>query len=552
MKIRFVLPVLLAFGVPAFAQINQSVQVTNEYETKFSDFQKLGVESQVPDSLYEFDYSFDYSVFDSPYRGSYEFTPYEIRITPDPMIYDGSRFLLRAGAGYTLRPVLDFYWTAVDRGNFTLGLTNNGSGYCGNYAPRTAASDGSGALGGFDGYDLSDNLSLGGHWIMRGADLRFSLGYDGIFTGAADRSDVFMLGSMNSGHASVELASSEKSRTYFSYKIGAVYRFSADSQLQKYASEGVPAPARLNSNENNLRVYGSVGPVINGKSAFLLDFDFGTESLDNPAGYSDIAANHAVLTPHVAFSLGAFDLDAGANIDYLWNGTSGNFNFSPALHVSVDMFAGAVKAYAGATGGRRMLDAYSLKTINHFHSYLASLPVSCTEKFGAFLGMEGRVGGHFQFDLNGGYSSWSGMPMEYLRSFSFVDADFVRASLDMKWISERIDAEAGIDWRHITRYAAADAFAPSELSGDFSFRYNWLRRIYAGISVAGATSRRTLNTSLAEVPGYVDLGLDFEYRFSSRLGVWMNAGNLLGMKIERHPGYVVDGQYITLGVLLKL
>lgn len=552
MKIRFMLPVLLACGVPAIAQINQSVQVTNEYETKFSDFRKLGVDSQVPDSLYEFDYDFDYSVFDSPYRGSYEFTPYEIRITPDPMSYDGSRFLLRAGAGYSLHPVLDLYWTAVDRDNFTLGLTNNGSGYCGNYAPRAAAADGSGALGGFTGHDFSDNLNLGGHWILRGADLRFSLGYDGIFTGASDPNDVFMLNSLNSGHASVELASAEKSRTYFSYLVGAEYHFGADSRLQKYAQEGQPVPERLNSLENNLRVYGSVGPVVNGRSAFLLDFNFENESLDNPSGYSDLAVSHAVLTPHVKFSLGVFDFDAGADIDYLWDGTSGNFNFAPAVNVAVDMFSGTTKAYAGVSGGREVLSLLDLKSFSHFYSALSPVPTSAREKIGAFIGMEGRIGGHFQYDLRGGYSSRSGMPLEYLRSVSFVDADLVYASLDMKWISERVDAEAGLDWRHVTKYVAADAFAPADLSGDFSFRYNWLRRIYAGISVEGSTARRTLNGSFAETPGYVDLGLNFEYRFSSRLGVWMNAGNLLGMKIEKHPGYVVAGPYITVGVLLKL
>ena len=51
MRIKAILPALLACCAPAVAQnINQSVQVTNEYETKFADFQKLGVDSQVPDS----------------------------------------------------------------------------------------------------------------------------------------------------------------------------------------------------------------------------------------------------------------------------------------------------------------------------------------------------------------------------------------------------------------------------------------------------------------------------------------------------------------------
>ena len=51
---------LVALGAPLAAQnINQSVQVTNDYVTRFADFQKLGPSLQVPDSLYRFDYDFD-------------------------------------------------------------------------------------------------------------------------------------------------------------------------------------------------------------------------------------------------------------------------------------------------------------------------------------------------------------------------------------------------------------------------------------------------------------------------------------------------------------
>ena len=232
------LPALLACCMPAFAQnIRQSVQVTNEYETKFADFRKVELETQLPDSLYDFDYSFDYSVFDSPYRGSYEFTPYEIRITPEPMEYDGSRFLLRAGAGYTLRPVLDLYWTAIRNNELTLGLSNSGRGYYGPYSARPSA-DGT-VLGGFDGHDFSDSFGVSGHYIMRGADLRFKAGYDGIFTG--DGTDA---AGYNSAYAGVRLSSAEKSRTYFAYDIGVGYRYGSDVRTAAAREEGAWPPAK--------------------------------------------------------------------------------------------------------------------------------------------------------------------------------------------------------------------------------------------------------------------------------------------------------------------
>jgi hypothetical protein len=78
----------VALGAPLAAQnINQSVQVTNDYVTRFADFQKQGPVLQVPDSLYRFDYDFDYSVFEYRLRtGAYEFSPYASRHAGGPAL----------------------------------------------------------------------------------------------------------------------------------------------------------------------------------------------------------------------------------------------------------------------------------------------------------------------------------------------------------------------------------------------------------------------------------------------------------------------------------
>ena len=106
---------LLALCAPLGAQnINQTVEVTNDYRTRFADFQKQGPTMTVPDSLFRFDYDFDYSVFETPYRGSYEFSPYRIEVTPEARQRDGSRLYLRAGAGFTFHPQLEFAAQVLD------------------------------------------------------------------------------------------------------------------------------------------------------------------------------------------------------------------------------------------------------------------------------------------------------------------------------------------------------------------------------------------------------------------------------------------------------
>ena len=55
----------------------------------------------------------------------------------------------------------------------------------------------------------------------------------------------------------------------------------------------------------------------------------------------------------------------------------------------------------------------------------------------------------------------------------------------------------------------------------------------------------------AWIPWYINQGLEGEYRIDSRWTVWAEAGNLLGMAIERAPGYIEKGPYVTVGLTLK-
>ena len=158
---------VMALCAPLSAQnINQSVQVTNEYESRFSDFQKTGPSLQVPDSLYRFDYSFDYSVFETPYKGSYEFSPYRISVTPEARLYDGSKFFLRLGAGYTIHPQFEMAWQMLQTPDFAIGVFAEAGGYAGRYSRR-------GVAGTFAGHDLSGRVGLGGQYLRPATRLSY-------------------------------------------------------------------------------------------------------------------------------------------------------------------------------------------------------------------------------------------------------------------------------------------------------------------------------------------------------------------------------------------
>ena len=80
MQMRLYRHILLFFAVAVammqtlMAQnLDPTVEVNRAYEGKLMEVHKPVLKMEVPDSVMRFDLDFDYSVFESPYKGSYEF-----------------------------------------------------------------------------------------------------------------------------------------------------------------------------------------------------------------------------------------------------------------------------------------------------------------------------------------------------------------------------------------------------------------------------------------------------------------------------------------------
>ncbi|MBP9998625.1 MAG: hypothetical protein KBS67_05210, partial [Bacteroidales bacterium] len=199
---------LAAFGQGIFAQgINQSVQVTNKYETQLSEVKKMGPEISAPDSLLRFDYKFDYSVFDTEYKGAYEFTPYLIEMKPDASLYDGRKGMLKVGAGYFLHPELEFAYAPLDRKDAGLAIYSDA---CGFFQDKSD-------------YDFSGRLGLDSRFLGKHSVTTFGVGYDGVFNSSWQSSDM-----LNSA-ASKLRAKSLREGSFFYYDFNLGYRFASSS-----------------------------------------------------------------------------------------------------------------------------------------------------------------------------------------------------------------------------------------------------------------------------------------------------------------------------------
>lgn len=515
--------------------INQSVQVTNDYEVKMADFRKFGPDITVPDSLYRFDYSFDYSVFDSPYKGSYDFYPYEIRLTPTPMGYDGSKLYLKAGAGLSFHPELEVVYNPVTKENFALTVFDKGGGYGGKYHSR----DG---VDGFSGYEYSNLLGVEGHYLTKSHTIKFGAGYDGVFS----KSPVCAT-SWNSAYGGARISSAEKNKFYFAYDLGLNLRYGADRYASSKAlSEGV------------IEIDGSVGPVINEKYGFLIDFLFEAESLkDKRDGLSDMIANYASIRPHFTFNWGPVDLDVGLKADYASSGSSsGEIILAPSVDAGLSFPKASLKLFAGIKGGRDVNTYRSLKAISPFYVKTSddAFQVFSRTEYDVYAGVRGHGESFIQYELKAGMASFFDSPLEALQGISFVSyrTSYIAADLHLKY--GKFYADGNLRLRRVSTSStpSASVFAPSPFSGRIKAGYNWLERIFVGVDIDGASRRKDLVSVLASVPGYVDVGVCGEYKFSHTMGAWLKIGNLLGGEIERHPGYIEKGPYLTVGVCLNL
>ena len=122
---QHILTTALAAAVSALAfgqNLNPTVEVTNAYEGGASSISKPAQQMAVPDSVTRFNLDFDYSVFEKPFKGAYEFRPYYVQLKPEPKASTEEKFYRRAGAGFTLHPQLALGWAPVPKEKFRLNV----------------------------------------------------------------------------------------------------------------------------------------------------------------------------------------------------------------------------------------------------------------------------------------------------------------------------------------------------------------------------------------------------------------------------------------------
>ena len=558
---------LVASGLASAQNLDPTVEVRRTYEGKLLEAHKPQLSMSVPDSLTRFDLDFDYSVFETPYKGSYEFNPYRLSMTPVQSVRRPGKFYLRAGAGYELHPEFDLVWSPVQMDRLRLDVYANHRSFIGNYRGMQLKAEGQteGQTGGLNklvnngnknfGYDLFTNA--GTH--LRYDWLKGRLDFGAAFYEIAQK-DWIRKREFNALDVNVGLSSKSDKEDYFLYDIKAAYRFADDRMnLEPYAR----------TNEHIIGVDARLGQVFG--TAGNLFFDAGV-NMAFYTGAAETSAGNFSLTPHYVFSLGRWNFDLGVRVSAIIPFKEGELFLTggqyvyPDVTLSVIAIPDAMKAYIHVGGGEKLNTLSAILTDDR-HADLswskgAALLDNSVERVSATLGFEGRITSWFGYHLRGGYVNYKNMMLSGLHEMKAEDGTLLLpyagycacqsafASLDCHLNTESVDFNISTTYNHIWMKEPLNGLLkPAAFQGEAGVTYNWKRRIYAGVDCGWATARISDSTI---VPGWADLGVNLEYVINRKISLWARGGNLLNMSILRSPLYAEGGISGTIGICVNL
>lgn len=553
MKRIFSLICIFSCVLSSAQNLTPTVRITNSYKTGSVEGDRVSIPVTVPDSLGRFDYKFDYKVFNTPYKGAYEFRPYSVNFAPEPETSDERSFWLRAGAGYSLHPELQAVWNPVRKPGLKVNVHQDLYGYLGDY--RSMANTVLNKLDEnslltikdhfFQGYDLSETFGADAKWVHNDAAFSFGADYRGIFA-----KDNFLTSHFNAMRLRAGYVTPEKSKVHF--KLGVKFDVSGDNYPDLNVID------RTVFRENRFVADGDVAPSISDNFSLNVGYTFfyagyssrGTGWADNTFGFS--------ARPVLGFHNDALRLDVGADICYAGSGVK----VAPLLDFSILLLDRRMDVYARSTGGYEFTTYSSLKETDHWLN--AGYCNGVSQKYDYFnvsAGVRGSLFSRLQYDVNVGYAMTADMPLYTFRlkgyrlspALGFAACNVFSASARLAWRSESFDADASLLYRHTSLGNSSSYLNLPAFTGNARALYNYRHRIFGGVRMECATSRGiSFGSTRMNVPAYIDLGLYGEYRMTAKLAFWLQVANLLNQPVQRVPMHVEQGISATVGIRLDL
>lgn len=528
---------LLFFPLCLCAQnFNESVEVTNELQVDLSGSERKTVEMEIPDSLSKFRLNFDYEVFSRPYKGAYEFTPYNVLFRPLAQKEKSPVFYLRAGAGFAFKPELTALLSPRLGDKFQLDVYQDFSAFSGDYRGKSDFI--------YKGYEVKELLGVRGLASLKNTDLDFDVNYRG--TWASNHNCSYS--PFHTFGAKIGLSSSPDSPGLVNYDLNLSLR----SSLEKEELSDLT--------ENRIDFSGVISPVF--------DLPIGAEVLfDTGFDFYGLSSNRSTYYlksyPRLTYQYKILDIRAGFGFSlYTGSVRYQPIAFYPDVRLSMRLFKNSMNLYAGIDGGDELNSIYTLKSANpHFNRLYIQEDWSRMLKTSAvkanyYIGAKGSIATDFQYEVQGGYAKHkagllygmdSVLESQAVLRYADYNLAYIGAGASFKRASYEINAS--VDYRKmIYDIETPDFFELPAFSANLDFTYNWIERIYAGASLGFQSCRPS--KLYDTLPAYFDLGLHLSAELNEYLSLWLRGENLLCSRVEEIPFTAQRWPKISLGVCL--
>lgn len=530
----------LCVSAGLFAQnLNPVVEVTNTYAREASGIDKPTQLLAVPDSVYSFNLDMDYSVRNTPYQGSYEFKPYLVQLRPQPRLSDEGTLFVRLGAGYSLHPEATVVWTPVRKGNFRLNVYGDHHSYIGKY--RTITEQGS--------------MLLPDGSFRSGKDLHSSVGADALFTWTGG---TFMADIKYKNTTATDVSAVDFSNNLWQLQARVksapanAFEYNAGTRVAYIGSQGF--------HELHTVTDATMGANLGAHHVLMGLFAETVGQGEDAAGQHNGYVGNVGLIPHYLLTKGRFTMKLGVKVGFLFR-SAGGFSphaggiVFPDVHINFNLAKDVAAMYFQATGGDNLISYDKLLGLNPFIRGSQWHTDNMITRVNVALGARGNIVSRFHYDFRVGYkwdeNAWTwgvanGLPtMGYA---SPLHTFYVLA--DAGWKSEKLDVGANIYYGYtpLPDLGGQTLFAPAPFKALGHAFYNWGGRIQAGVVVEG----RSALPGPVKVPGFVDLGVQANFRMTRHLGLWVKGANLLNQPIQRVPMYAEQGIYFTVGATFSI
>ena len=526
MKKLLILLTALLVSARLFAQIDPTVVIDREFEGQIDMDARMPLAegaASIADSLKVFDVSFDYSIFNRPFRDLYEFSPYQaasLGVVPMKPI---PHFHARVASQYPFMPELDFYGQMVPKKNPNINV-----GMYVKYASEVGRVPSM--------HEMFDKLDVRRSKVTAGADFKYAwdkgeLNLDASYrySAAKDMHEAFATFPKDSARHSVNAFDVD-------FKIRSTNTKDKDFYYDIDAS--------LSGATKTLGLVPQFADFSAGETALNIDALFGS-SFEEHRMYVDVRTQNIwytqldgyymgiiEFTPIYRYAKGRFDGRFGICFSNSFTGDNMT-SIYPDVDMKLEVLLNKLWVRAVANGGRN-IDWLGL----HYEAapwLMMGLDGSkqkyTTRPVDAKIAVEGIIGSRFGLNVYGTYTSYKNKMLLYSARFDnqlpyiypeFADYVKMSAGMELTWTSKDLRLFATVQGNKYN--SSKTLYMLPAIESITQLEYNFKERLYlsAGLVIQGSRI-----SQLGDVPTYLDLSAKAEFKVNRFLSVYAKGGNLL-------------------------